>query len=252
MTGLRGVSRLYWHGVRVPHGQGGTEVYIVIAGGGLMGLSLAEELVAHKHDVLVIDPDPAVTEYAHVEIGAMVHTGSATDPRVLEAIGLRRADIAVGVMREDANNLAFILLAKSYGVPRRLVRMREKDFEKPYGLAGATTIVSSVKPLIDQLMVNIEYPELRSLMRFGKGNIDVFEVPVPADAQIAGLTVEAIARLPEFPATCSFVAVEGSTGELEIARGTTEVRGGASVILLAMDMDLARVIDLLKRRKRPA
>lgn len=224
-------------------------MYIVIAGGGLMGLTLAEALVAHKHDVLVIDPDPVVTEYAHVEIGTMVHTGSATDPRVLDAVGLRRAAIAVGVMREDASNLAFVLLAKSYGVPRRLVRMREKDFEAPYALAGATTIVSSVKPLIDQLMVNIEYPDIRSLMRFGKGNIDVFEVPVPVDAEIAGQTVEAIARHPGFPGTCSFVAVENAAGELEIARGTTEVRGGASVILLAMDMDLARVIELVKRRR---
>ena len=97
-------------------------MYIVIAGGGLMGLSLAEHLVAHQHDVLVIDPDPAVCEYAQVEIGTMVHVGSATSAKTLEAVGLRRADIAVSMMRNDADNLAFILLAKSYGVERRLVR----------------------------------------------------------------------------------------------------------------------------------
>ncbi|MEB3196461.1 MAG: TrkA family potassium uptake protein [Candidatus Sericytochromatia bacterium] len=222
-------------------------MYIVIAGGGLMGLSLAEALVAHRHDVLVIDPEPAVTEYAHTEIGAMVHTGSATDPRVLEAVGMRRADIAVAVMRNDALNLAFILLAKSFGVPRRLVRMREKDFEEAYRLAGATTIVSSVKPLIDQMMVNIEYPDIRSLMRFNKGNIDVFEVTVPPQADVAGLTVEAIARLPDFPPTCNFVAVENAYGTLEIARGTTEVPGGSTAILLAMEVDLDAVIRLLTR-----
>jgi trk system potassium uptake protein TrkA len=222
-------------------------MYIVIAGGGLMGLALAERLVAHQHDVLIIDPDPAVTEYAHVEIGTMVHTGSATNPKTLEAVGLRRADVAVAMMRNDAENLAFILLASSHGVPHRLVRMREKDFEQPYLLAGATTIASSVKPLIDQMMVSIEYPEIRALMRIGKGNIDVFELTVPLDAAIAGMTVEQIARNGGFPPTCNFVAVEPPGGAVEIARGTTEVPGGSNVILLAMEVDLELIIKLVTR-----
>lgn len=222
-------------------------MYIVIAGGGLVGLTLAERLLAHRHDVLVIDPDPAVTEYAHVELGAMVHTGSATDPRLLEAVGLKRAQIACAMMRSDAANLAFTLLARSYGVPQRLVRMREKIFEEPYRLAGATTIASSVDPLVDQLMVTIEYPLITSLMRIGKGNIDVFEVRVPEQAAIAGMTVEAISRSAGFPPTCNFVAVETPAGSVEIARGTTEVPGGSTVILLAMEVDLDQIVRFVTR-----
>ncbi|MFP5501401.1 MAG: potassium channel family protein [Candidatus Sericytochromatia bacterium] len=220
-------------------------MYIIIAGGGLMGLSLAEKLVSHRHDVLIIDPDQAVCEYAQVEIGTMVYCGSATSTKSLEAVGLRRADLAVGMMRNDAENLAFILLAKSYGVPRRLVRMREKDFEQPYMLAGATAIASSVDPLIDQLMVSIEYPEIKSLMRIGKGNIDVFEVRVPENARIAGMAVEEIVKTMGFPVTCNFVAVEQPSGQVEIARGTTIVPGGANVIMLAMEADLELIIKLL-------
>jgi trk system potassium uptake protein len=222
-------------------------MYIVIAGGGLLGLTLAEHLVARKHDVLVVDADPQVCDYAQTEIGVMVHCGSATSTKVLESIGLKRADIAVAMMREDASNLAFLLLAKSCGVPRRLVRMREQDFEEPYLLAGATAIASSVTPLIDQLIVNIEYPEIKSLMRIGKGNIDVFEVRVPEDAYIAGMTVEAVVHTMGFPATCNFVAVETSDGAVEIARGTTIIPGGSNVIVLAMEADLDHIIRLLTK-----
>lgn len=224
-------------------------MYIVIAGGGLMGLSLAEQLVAHKHDVLVIDPDPSVCEYAQIEIGTMVYTGSATSTKTLEAVGLRRADLVVAMMRHDADNLAFALLAKSYGVPRRLVRMREKQFEEAYRLAGATAIASSVDPLIDQLMVNIEYPEINALMRIGQRDIDVFEVRVPEDGVVAGLTVEAIAQTMALPPTCNFVAVENAQGAMEIARGQTVVPGGTNVILLAKEVDLQTVIRLLTKTK---
>lgn len=229
-------------------------MYIVIAGGGLLGLSLAEQLVARRHDVLVIDPDPAVCEYAQVEIGAMVHCGSATSTKTLESVGLKRADIAVGMMRNDADNLAFILLAQSCGVTRRMVRMRESEFEQPYKLAGATAIASSVSPLVDQLLVGIEYPEIKGLMRIGNGaipsgasSIDVFEVRVPQEAAVAGMTVEAIVQMPGFPATCNFVAVEPPGGTLEIARGTTQVAAGAMVIVLAMEVDLHHIVRLLTK-----
>lgn len=211
-----------------------------------MGLSLAERLVAHRHDVLVIDPDPVVCEYAASEIGTMAHAGSATSTKTLEAVGLRRADIAVSMMRSDADNLAFILLAQSYGVKQRLVRMREKDFAQAYALAGATAIASSVDPLIDQLMVTIEYPEIRSLMRIGRGHIDVFEIAVPVNAHIAGMTVEAIAQTLGIPETCNFVAVESLAGAIEIARGHTVVPGGTNVILLAQEADLTAIIRILK------
>ena len=222
-------------------------MYIVIAGGGLMGLTLAEELVVRRHDVLVIDPDPSVCEYAQVEIGTMVHHGSATSTKTLETIGLRRADIAVAMMRNDADNLAFILLAKSCGVPKRLVRMREHDFEQPYRLAGATAIASAIRPLVDQLLTNVEYPEIKGLMRIGRGKIDVFEVTVPHEAYVAGMTVEAIVQQLDIPPTCNFVAVEQPGGGLEIARGTTVVPGGCDVTMLALEGDLPHVIQQLTR-----
>lgn len=220
-------------------------MYIVIAGGGLFGTTLAEQLISHGHDVLIIDPDPAVCEYAQTEIGAMVQVGSATNTKTLEAVGIKRADIAVAMMRNDADNLAFILLANSYDVPRRMVRLRDKEFEPAYKLAGATAIASSVQPLIDQLMVGIEFPEIKALMRIGKGNIDVFEVTVPPNAVIAGMTVEGIVKTMGLPPTCNFVAVEPVGQPVEIARGTTEVPGGADVIMLAMEVDLQLIIQLL-------
>lgn len=225
-------------------------MYIIIGGGGLMGLSLAEQLIARKHDVLIIDPNPSVCEYAQTELGAMAHIGSATSTRVLESAGMKRADVAVAMMRNDADNLAFLLLARSYGVSKRLVRMRDKDFEQPYLLAGATTIASSVVPLIEQLVVSIQYPEIRALMRIGKGNIDVFELTVPADARIAGMSVGAIVQSEAFPPTCNFVAVEQPGGGVEIARGTTVIPGGASIIVLALEADLDKIIHLLTRARR--
>jgi trk system potassium uptake protein TrkA len=219
-------------------------MYIVIGGAGLFGLTLAEQLVSHHHDVLIVDPDPAACEYAQVEIGCMVHQGSATSPRVLESIGMRRADAAVGMMRHDAENLSFILLAKHYGVKRRMARMREREYEKPYILAGATVIASSIDPVIGQLMTAIEYPAIRSLMRIGKGDMEVFELKLPDDAAIAGWDVQTVAKHPDFPPGCNFVAVQAPEGAYQVARGDTVLVPGSLVILFALERDLQPLINL--------
>jgi trk system potassium uptake protein TrkA len=231
-------------------------MYVVIAGAGLAGLALAERLVSHRHDVLIIDQDPVPCAYAREELGVMVHQGSATSMKTAESVGLGRADVAIGMMRDDALNLAFCVVAKAVGVPRRFVRMREKTFEEPYRLAGATGIASSVDPLVDQLMVQIEHPGVRGLMRLatpsgrieGQGSsglLDLFEVPIPEGAGVSGLTVEAIGREGRLPPGCSFIAVEHPGGDVEIARGPTRVSAGATAIMLATDTDLDRVVRAL-------
>ncbi|MBC7544125.1 MAG: TrkA family potassium uptake protein [Candidatus Sericytochromatia bacterium] len=219
-------------------------MYIVIGGAGLLGLTLAEQLVNHHHDVLIIDPDPAACEYAQVEIGCMVHQSSATSPKALESVGIRRADAAVGMMREDSANLSFILLAKHYGVKRRLVRMRERDYEKPYLLAGATVIASSVDPVVGQLLTAIEFPAIRSLMRIGKGDMEVFELRVPEDSLVSGWDIRTVAAHAEFPAGCNFVAVHHPEGPYQVARGDTVLHPGSLVILFALEHDLQPLINL--------
>ena len=59
-------------------------MYIVIAGGGAVGQSLARALIAHKHDVVVVDQDRSVCEDIASRTGALVRLGNATDIEVLE------------------------------------------------------------------------------------------------------------------------------------------------------------------------
>ena len=220
-------------------------MYVVIAGAGLFGLTLAQQLVGHRYDVQVIDPDPDSCAYARLEIGCMACQGNAMSMKVLEGIGMRRADVAVGMMRQDSDNLSFLLLAQHFGVPRRLARVREPEFAEPYRLAGATAVADSVEPVIRQMMTAIEFPTINRLMPIGKGNMDVFELDVPANAAVAGWDVRTIANHPRFPSGCNFVAVQSPDGNYEVARGDTVIRAGGKVVMFAFANDVQAAVDLL-------
>ena len=93
-------------------------MYVVVAGGGIVGKGLAMRLNEARHDVVVIDIDSRVCEDLYARYGLETVNGSATSIDVLEAAGLRKADVAVAAMRNDADILAFPLLAHDFGVPR--------------------------------------------------------------------------------------------------------------------------------------
>jgi Trk K+ transport system NAD-binding subunit len=113
-------------------------MYVVVAGAGHMGTLLVSRLVAAGHETAVIDVDRAVTERLYAEQGIVVFTGSATDVNVLDQAGIKRADVAVAMTGRDADNLAFCLLARYYGVPRVLARMLNPQYQVPYRLVGSS------------------------------------------------------------------------------------------------------------------
>src|SRR6056297_81888 len=137
-------------------------MYIVIAGGGVVGRNLVKQLVG-KHDIVVIDLDKEVCERIYSEYGAISIQGNATKINTLKEAGLEKADIAVGVMSNDADNLAFSLLANNFGVERIMVRMRDPEYKSAYQLAGATTIAGVIDLMVEELILDIEQPEVRKV-----------------------------------------------------------------------------------------
>lgn len=225
---------------------------VLVAGGGHMGTQLVARLVAEGHDLVAIDVDRSVTERLFTEQGVVVHTGSATDITVLEQAGIKRMDAAVAMTGRDADNLAFCLLARHYGVPRVLARMLDPQYEVPYRLVGASKIHSEAAILVDSFLTSLEFPEITALMRIGKGDIAAFEVVVAPDSPLAGRSVADIVRDPGFPRRCVFIGVEGASGEVEVPEGNTPIPGGASVILAAHRPDLPQLLQCLAAAPRPA
>jgi len=221
-------------------------MYIVIAGGGLMGMNLMEKLIKNGHDVVIIDKANDVCEFAYTEHGAITVCGNATNTKILISAGIQKADVAIAMLRTDADNLAFILLTKHYNVSNRLVRMRDKDFEEPYKLAGATLIFDTVETLTSQFVTAIEYPNIKSFMKISKGDFNIFEIFISSNSIIAGKTIEEIAQMPQFPKNCMFIGVpKPDDDNIQVAKGQTKVFAETSVILSAKDSDFKKVIKFL-------
>jgi len=220
-------------------------MYIVVAGAGHMGTHLVSRLIAAGHETAVIDVDKEVTDRLFAEHGVVVFTGSATDVTVLDQAGIKRAAVAVAMTGRDADNLAFCLLARYYGVPRVLARMLNPQYQVPYRLVGATKIHSEADILVESFLTSIESPEIGALMPVGKGDIVVFDVSVSPGSPIAGRPVADVVRRPDFPRGCLFIATELPNGDVQVIEGGSVIHGGSRVIMAAHRPDLPRLLRYL-------
>jgi len=214
-------------------------LYIVIAGAGLVGQGLGRRLGRAKNDVVLIELDARTAELVYTRHGIVTVVGSATDIDVLEDAGIKKADVAVALMRNDADNLAFALLANSFGVPRIIVRMRDPKYSQAYHSAGVSNTISTIDLFLDELMLEIEQPAVRRAATLGGGKAVVAVITLPETCVAAGKTVAWLTSQEGFPRDCVIAGIyKPATDEFVVPRGTEGFSASDQVFLAATAEDI--------------
>jgi len=219
-------------------------MYIIICGADLTGRGLAQRLTQQKHDVVVIDMNPTACEEIYASYGTVTINGNATDIETLESAGIDRCDVAVATMRSDADNLAFAMLAKHYNVSQVIVKMNDPKYEDVYKTVGVRNISRGTELLIDQIMLNIESPELRTVISFG--NIEICIFMIPENAQCVGRKISDVTTLPGFPKHINITSIfKDSTNSFIIPRGDSQLNGRDKVFLCGSIQDIKEAVKYL-------
>jgi len=178
-------------------------------------------------------------ELVYTRHGIVTVVGSATDIEVLEDAGIKKADVAVALMRNDADNLAFGLLANTFGVPRIIVRMRDPKYAEAYHSAGVSNTISITDLFLDELMLEIEQPAVRRAASLGGGKAEIAVVGLPADSVAVGKTVAWLASQKGFPQDCVIAGIyRPGTDEFVLPRGTPVFGANDQLFLAATSTDI--------------
>lgn len=221
-------------------------MYVLIGGAGLVGLNLAQELVDLGHTVAIIDTDPRACRYAREQVGAMAFDGSAVRTQVLLDAGIRKADAVVAALRDDALNLALVTLAKHYGVPHIVSRLRHRDFEGPLRLAGAHQVISTVDLAVNTMVTAIEYPQVESMMHYEQGQVEIFKLAIPAESHVTGRSIALIAKDTRFPTGSLIIGYQPHLhADLVIPDANTTLEAGSTILVVTKSELLHQVVDYL-------
>ena len=220
-------------------------MYIIIAGGGIVGSNLTKELV-ENHDVVVIDKEPAVCENIYSRYGAVSVQGNATRIDVLKDAGIEKCDVAVAVMSNDADNLAFTVLVKDFGVEKILVRMRDPGYESAYLKAGATTIGSIMEMMLQKFVIDIEEPAVRKVASLGNGKAEISIITIPENCRFSGHIVAELVNSEGFPDNCVIAGIyDQEKDQLYIPRGDRKIYNNNQIFLVATNENMMKAANFI-------
>lgn len=163
---------------------------VAIAGAGKVGRSIARELVANGHQILMIDRDASLARPGVVE-GAEVLLADACEVSALEEAMLSQCQVVVAATGDDKVNLVVSLLAKTeFGVPRVVARVNhpknEWMFNESWGVDVAVSTPRMLSALVEEA---VSVGDLVRLFSFRQGEANLVEITLSSDSPVVGQRV---------------------------------------------------------------
>ncbi|MEW6210731.1 MAG: NAD-binding protein [Acidobacteriota bacterium] len=215
----------------------GDSRYILIAGGGKVGVNLARELYENNHEVALIEQDPARAAQLTTKLDCPIFSGDSSTHDVLEAAGAERARVFVAATGSDQDNLIACQVAKKvFGVPQTISRASNPKNEAVMARLGVDSTVSSTS--IIQQVIERELPTVRikTLLSLQDGAFQIIEYQLDAASFATGKMVREIA----FPPESNLIAILRGKATV-VPRGDTRLLDGDTVVALVKADQEARL-----------
>lgn len=172
---------------------------ILIAGAGSVGFNLAQELSREGYDIAVIDIDAARIKKMKDKLDVLAVNGNATDVRVLQAAGIQNSDLMIAVTDRDELNQVVCMMAHSFGVLRKIARIRNRSFSGKSPVVSRAEfhinrIINPDEITVEHILSLVETPGATETGDFAGGEILLRAVPLREGQTFLGMP---LAKLKE-------------------------------------------------------
>ncbi len=205
-------------------------MFVIIAGGGRVGSTLAERLIQGGHKVRLIEHRPHVLERLHRELPTeVIVVGEATDPDVLDRIGIREANALAVVLSDDAQALTLALMARHrYQVPRIIARVNDPRNRWLFTPDMGVDVALSQAEIFTSLVAEeISLGDMMTLLKLRRGKFMLVEEKIPPGAPAIGVAIKDL----DLPDQCVIAAIIRH-GQVVVPRGLTTLEAEDEVLAI--------------------
>jgi len=220
-------------------------MFIVIAGAGEVGYSLAKDLSAN-YEVVVIEKDERkLEELRKLDIDLV--EGNAADVNVLKKARTNEADIFIGVTGNSEVNLLSGIVAKKLGAKKTIVRVAAPEYvDKPIirnHPLGFDLVICPQLSLAGAMANLVTIPSAVDFVSFSGGKIDMVEVILSENSPSVGKKISELS-LPE---NVIITAIYRDK-ELIVPRGDTKLKVGDKVAIVGKAESLSEAGNIFGRQ----
>jgi trk system potassium uptake protein len=218
-------------------------MFVIVVGGGKIGMRVASMLLTEGHQIRVIEMRSDVLERLQEEIPAeYIVAGDGTDPQLLESVGIKDAQVVAAVTGEDEANLVVALLAHfEFRVPRVIGRVNNPKNAWVFTPAMGVDVALNQADILAKLTLEeMSLGDMMTLLKLMKGAYSIIEERVHPSSIAAGRAVKDL----NLPTESTLIAVLRE-GKLIVPHGSTVLQASDEVLAIAHQSCLKQLAAIL-------
>lgn len=213
---------------------------VFVLGATRLAVLTAELLVRNGINTVLVDEDAGrCSDLAAKYDRLMVVQGSTTDPRLLRAEGMDKADVVLGLTGWDEVNILGCLVGKALGVTTAVARFHNLEYVSLLAGHGIDSGVSTRLAAAGEILRFVRRGMIHSVATFQDTDAEAIEFQVGPDSAVVGKTLHDIG-LPKTAIVGGIV--RGKTAF--IPHGTTEIEEGDRIIAIALPEAISAIEKL--------
>ena len=216
-------------------------MYVIIMGGGRVGLALANLLIDEGYDITLIESDESLCGEVASELDALVICGNGTNSKVLEEVNAEDADYFIATTGNDEANLLSCILVRKFDVPHIIARVSNPDHEEAFKEIGIEKVISPERAAAAHLQRIVTRPNVAELTTIGQGDAEILEMTITND-RIVGKRFKDISPTKEYIIISTY-----ENGKLEIPQPDKTITRGEKVTVLVKRGNFKKVSKKLER-----
>jgi trk system potassium uptake protein TrkA len=224
---------------------------VVVIGAGEVGRHICQQLSAEEHEVVLIDRNEHNLKRVERELNILCIQGNGASATALEKANITKADLFIAVTDIDEVNLIACIMAREYGVLRRVARARNEEYfsgSSPlnqYRL-GIDLLINSDQVMAEEILRISEISEAFEVVDFAHGEVVLVGYQVKKDNPICGVT---LSDLGDLRGLYDFVMVAiVRNGKTIIPRGDDFIQAEDLIYLVVRHKDMMAVEGLFNMR----
>lgn len=221
---------------------------IIVVGCGKIGMTILASLVKEKHDVIAIDSDPAVIEFATNAYDVMGICGNGTEYDKLKEAGVRNAGLFIAVTSSDEINMLSCFAAKRMGAKHTVARIRSTENNDNVSLdfmKSQLDLSLAINPelLTANAIFNIlKLPSASKVQAFSSHRFEMIELPLKDNSSLDGISLMDLRKKTKE----NFLICSVSRGDkLYIPQGNFQLKSGDKIGVIASGKDTQKVLKAL-------
>jgi len=162
---------------------------IIIAGAGKVGMTLARQLAAEKHNITLVDENQAVLDEATEQLDAIAVCGNCASREVLLRAGLEYTELVIAATNADEVNLLCCMTA--HGLSPRvhtIARIRNPEYaEQVMTMPEVFPLSMTVNPekqAAIEIRRLLKYPGFLRRDTFAKGRMEIVELRIDEHSKL--------------------------------------------------------------------